>query len=80
MKQTTAAETPEQVTQEELAMIHAARRLGASPSSGQPWGLVILWALSSLVRGGYGELTVKVHGNEIRECVKSEKLRSVDAA
>jgi len=76
MKQDTAAE---QVTQEELAIVHASRKLGNAPS-GQPWGLVILAALASLEKSGYGELTVKIHGNEIKECVKSEKLRSVNAA
>jgi len=76
MKHAAAAE---QVTQEELAIVHASRKLGNAPS-GQPWGLVILSALASLAKSGYGELAVKVHGNEVKECVKSEKLRSVDAA
>ena len=73
------AETPLQLTQEEVAIISASRLLGTSPS-GQPWGLVVMVALAGIQRGGYGVLTVKVHRNEIRECIKSESVRAVDAA
>ena len=73
------AETPLQQTQEEVAIISASRLLGTSPS-GQPWGLVVMVALAGVERNGYGTLTVKVHGNEIRECIKSESLREVGAA